>query len=65
VVPTGQVIVEVAGHRAGVRLSDGHGVARFGWATRLVPGRYRVRARYLGDSAHDPARGQTRARVTR
>jgi hypothetical protein len=65
VVPTGRVVVEVAGHRAVVGLKDGHGFARFGWSRPLKAGRYRVRARYLGDRAHDPATGRARARVRR
>jgi hypothetical protein len=59
------VVVKVGERRAVVRLTDGHGVARFGAEHRLEPGRYRVRARYLGDRSHDKARGTTRVRVRR
>jgi hypothetical protein len=62
-VAKGRVVVKVAGRRAVVRLSDGHGVAHFGSSTPLDPGRYRVKARYLGDRAHDPARAKARVRI--
>jgi hypothetical protein len=64
-VPRGKVVVKVDGRRAVVRLEDGHGVAKFGWANPLDPGRYRVRARYLGDRAHDPDRASAVTRVRR
>jgi hypothetical protein len=62
-VARGRVVVKVGGRRAVVKLSDGHGVARFGWSTPLESGRHGGRARYLGDRAHDPARAVVRARV--
>jgi len=64
-VPGGKVVVKVDDHRAVVRLTDGHGVATFGAEHPLARGRYRVRARYKGDSSHDKARGTTRVRVRR
>ena len=64
-VARGRVVVKVDGRRAVVKLSDGHGVARFGWSTPLDPGRHQVRARYLGDRAHGPARTAVKARVRR
>jgi hypothetical protein len=64
-VPRRRVVVKVAGRRAVVRLSKGRGTASFGSSTPLEPGRYRVRARYFGDRAHDPARAKVRVRIRR
>ena len=61
----GKVVVKVGHHRDVVALTDGRGVARFGAGNPLSPGRYRVRARYLGDRAHEPGRAVARVRVGR
>jgi hypothetical protein len=63
--PTGKVVVKVGHHRAVVRLSDGHGVARFGRRSPLKPRRFRVRVRYRGDRTHFAARTVTRVRIPR
>jgi hypothetical protein len=63
--PSGKVVVKVDGRRAVVRLKDGRGVARFGAKRPLARGRYWVKARYLGDRAHDKDRATTRVRVHR
>jgi hypothetical protein len=64
-VPNGKVVVKVDGHRAVVRLHDGHGVATFGAKRPLPHGRYWVKARYLGDRYHDKTRAVTKVRVRR
>jgi hypothetical protein len=63
--PTGKVIVKVGSHRAVVRLTDGHGVARFGRHSPLRAGRHRIRVRYKGDRAHFAAHAVTHVRIRR
>ncbi len=61
----GEVVVKVAGRRRVVRLEKGHAIAVFGRSDPLEPGRYVVKARYLGDRAHYPDRARVKGRVRR